>query len=328
MRRANTVAFVLKIMTLKMRLPVMKSPKADWARTLCFRESQEVNVIVFRFLFYWFVLENKCLVTSSFMFPEANSSHTCIAFQKKNNNKKCSPLATHQPLSICEIIHWPFPCSYDYYFRCLLTCVSSVRHVRAVHWSHAFVIYKICRCSNIITQSEICSQAFSTQFCFFFVGGARGVVTILIKEAWSVTRWGHPAGYNIFHSYVIVTMRWLLPTWTHMNASTRKYWTNQQWIRWSSESLSALQQLEFSGAFSPICRIDRRHGRQVHPVLTFVFFLPPDGTPYTWWVGRGSEKHFYWGGSGPGIQKCACGIDRNCTDPKYDCNCDADHSQW
>uniref|UniRef100_A0A8C6SPA7 Contactin associated protein 2 n=1 Tax=Neogobius melanostomus TaxID=47308 RepID=A0A8C6SPA7_9GOBI len=54
----------------------------------------------------------------------------------------------------------------------------------------------------------------------------------------------------------------------------------------------------------------------------------PDGTPYTWWVGRGSEKHFYWGGSGPGIQKCACGIDRNCTDPKYDCNCDADHKVW
>uniref|UniRef100_A0A665WEL4 Contactin associated protein 2 n=1 Tax=Echeneis naucrates TaxID=173247 RepID=A0A665WEL4_ECHNA len=53
----------------------------------------------------------------------------------------------------------------------------------------------------------------------------------------------------------------------------------------------------------------------------------PDGTPYTWWVGRGSEKHFYWGGSGPGIQKCACGIDRNCTDPKYDCNCDADLTQ-
>ncbi|KAM9712159.1 contactin-associated protein-like 2a isoform 2-T2 [Menidia menidia] len=54
----------------------------------------------------------------------------------------------------------------------------------------------------------------------------------------------------------------------------------------------------------------------------------PDGTPYTWWVGRGSEKHFYWGGSGPGIQKCACGINRNCTDPKYDCNCDADSKQW
>ncbi|XP_061110174.1 contactin-associated protein-like 2 isoform X1 [Conger conger] len=54
----------------------------------------------------------------------------------------------------------------------------------------------------------------------------------------------------------------------------------------------------------------------------------PDGTPYTWWVGRGNEKHFYWGGSAPGIQKCACGIERNCTDPKHHCNCDADQKQW
>ncbi|XP_043082923.1 contactin-associated protein-like 2a [Puntigrus tetrazona] len=54
----------------------------------------------------------------------------------------------------------------------------------------------------------------------------------------------------------------------------------------------------------------------------------PDGTPYTWWVGRGNEKHFYWGGSVPGIQKCACGIERNCTDSKYYCNCDADQKQW
>ncbi|KAL6468160.1 hypothetical protein MHYP_G00238370 [Metynnis hypsauchen] len=54
----------------------------------------------------------------------------------------------------------------------------------------------------------------------------------------------------------------------------------------------------------------------------------PDGSPYTWWVGRGNDKHFYWGGSGPGIQKCACGIERNCTDPNYYCNCDADQRQW
>ncbi|XP_063063624.1 contactin-associated protein-like 2 [Engraulis encrasicolus] len=54
----------------------------------------------------------------------------------------------------------------------------------------------------------------------------------------------------------------------------------------------------------------------------------PDGVPYTWWVGRGNEKHFYWGGSSQGIQKCACGIERNCTDPKYYCNCDADQKQW
>uniref|UniRef100_A0A8C3VG75 Contactin associated protein 2 n=1 Tax=Catharus ustulatus TaxID=91951 RepID=A0A8C3VG75_CATUS len=54
----------------------------------------------------------------------------------------------------------------------------------------------------------------------------------------------------------------------------------------------------------------------------------PEGNPYTWWVGKANEKHYYWGGSGPGIQKCACGIERNCTDPKYYCNCDADYKQW
>ncbi|KAF5901213.1 contactin-associated protein-like 2, partial [Clarias magur] len=51
------------------------------------------------------------------------------------------------------------------------------------------------------------------------------------------------------------------------------------------------------------------------------------GTPYTWWVGKGNEKHFYWGGSGPGVQKCSCGIEHNCINPKHQCNCDADQKQ-
>uniref|UniRef100_A0A8C8DIJ9 Contactin associated protein 2b n=1 Tax=Oryzias sinensis TaxID=183150 RepID=A0A8C8DIJ9_9TELE len=54
----------------------------------------------------------------------------------------------------------------------------------------------------------------------------------------------------------------------------------------------------------------------------------PDGVPFTWWVGRANEKHFYWGGSGPGIQKCACGIENNCTDPGHFCNCDAELRAW
>nr|XP_046264880.1 contactin-associated protein-like 2b [Scatophagus argus] len=54
----------------------------------------------------------------------------------------------------------------------------------------------------------------------------------------------------------------------------------------------------------------------------------PDGFPFTWWVGRANEKHSYWGGSGPGVQKCACGIEHNCTDPKHYCNCDADLRTW
>ncbi|XP_019724921.1 contactin-associated protein-like 2b [Hippocampus comes] len=54
----------------------------------------------------------------------------------------------------------------------------------------------------------------------------------------------------------------------------------------------------------------------------------PGSEPFTWWSGRANERHFYWGGSGPGIQKCACGIERNCTNPKHYCNCDADQRAW
>ncbi|KAM5136005.1 contactin-associated protein 1 [Mantella aurantiaca] len=54
----------------------------------------------------------------------------------------------------------------------------------------------------------------------------------------------------------------------------------------------------------------------------------PMGLPYSFWMGRNNERHFYWGGSNPGIQRCACGIEKKCADPKLYCNCDADHLQW
>uniref|UniRef100_A0A3B3ZNM0 Uncharacterized protein n=1 Tax=Periophthalmus magnuspinnatus TaxID=409849 RepID=A0A3B3ZNM0_9GOBI len=54
----------------------------------------------------------------------------------------------------------------------------------------------------------------------------------------------------------------------------------------------------------------------------------PDGVPFTSWVGRSNERHSYWGGSGPGIQKCSCGIEHNCTNAAHYCHCDADLRAW
>ncbi|MBN3323539.1 CNTP1 protein, partial [Atractosteus spatula] len=54
----------------------------------------------------------------------------------------------------------------------------------------------------------------------------------------------------------------------------------------------------------------------------------PSGKPFSYWIGRYGERHMYWGGSFPGIQKCGCGINRTCTDIKFSCNCDADYRQW
>ncbi|XP_055494741.1 contactin-associated protein-like 5 [Leucoraja erinacea] len=54
----------------------------------------------------------------------------------------------------------------------------------------------------------------------------------------------------------------------------------------------------------------------------------PGGSPFTWWIGRTNEKQTYWGGSLPGVQKCACGMEESCLDNKYQCNCDADKDEW
>uniref|UniRef100_A0A2K6L1E9 Contactin associated protein like 3 n=1 Tax=Rhinopithecus bieti TaxID=61621 RepID=A0A2K6L1E9_RHIBE len=53
-----------------------------------------------------------------------------------------------------------------------------------------------------------------------------------------------------------------------------------------------------------------------------------DGTPLSWWVGRTNETHTYWGGSLPDAQKCTCGLEGNCIDSQYYCNCDAGRSEW
>ncbi|XP_073701158.1 contactin-associated protein-like 5 [Garra rufa] len=57
-------------------------------------------------------------------------------------------------------------------------------------------------------------------------------------------------------------------------------------------------------------------------------FNPWDGTPLSWWVDRRGEKRTYWGGFQPGVQQCSCGLEENCADVNYFCNCDADRVSW
>ncbi|KAM4833587.1 contactin-associated protein-like 4 isoform 2-T2 [Thomomys bottae] len=53
-----------------------------------------------------------------------------------------------------------------------------------------------------------------------------------------------------------------------------------------------------------------------------------DGSPLSWWIGRTNETQTYWGGSLPDPQKCTCGLEGNCIDAHYHCNCDADRNEW
>ncbi|XP_068599937.1 contactin-associated protein-like 4 [Brachionichthys hirsutus] len=54
-----------------------------------------------------------------------------------------------------------------------------------------------------------------------------------------------------------------------------------------------------------------------------------EGAPYSWWVGVSGpgQAQTYWGGAQPASGQCACGLQDNCLDPKYYCNCDADYDQ-
>ncbi|XP_012661576.1 contactin-associated protein-like 4 isoform X3 [Otolemur garnettii] len=53
-----------------------------------------------------------------------------------------------------------------------------------------------------------------------------------------------------------------------------------------------------------------------------------DGAPLSWWIGRTNETQTYWGGPLPNSQKCTCGLEGNCIDSQYYCNCDADRNEW
>ncbi|KAJ3592557.1 hypothetical protein NHX12_007684, partial [Muraenolepis orangiensis] len=53
-----------------------------------------------------------------------------------------------------------------------------------------------------------------------------------------------------------------------------------------------------------------------------------DGTPLAWWLDRAGERRTYWGGFLPGVQQCSCGLQENCQDMNYFCNCDAATSAW
>uniref|UniRef100_A0A8C4NRM7 Contactin associated protein 1 n=1 Tax=Dicentrarchus labrax TaxID=13489 RepID=A0A8C4NRM7_DICLA len=54
----------------------------------------------------------------------------------------------------------------------------------------------------------------------------------------------------------------------------------------------------------------------------------PNGRPFGYWIGRGNVSHYYWGGTFREVQMCGCAINQTCTDPKFQCNCDADYRQW
>ncbi|XP_038168794.1 contactin-associated protein-like 4 isoform X6 [Arvicola amphibius] len=93
-----------------------------------------------------------------------------------------------------------------------------------------------------------------------------------------------------------------------------------------------------TGAFEYVASVEQLQAsidRAEHCQQELVYFCKKsrlvnqqDGSPRSWWVGRTNETQTYWGGSLPVPQKCTCGLEGNCVDAQYHCNCDADRSEW
>jgi contactin associated protein 1 len=47
----------------------------------------------------------------------------------------------------------------------------------------------------------------------------------------------------------------------------------------------------------------------------------------TYWANRYGENRFYWGGSTPSFEGCACGINQTCAKPEKRCQCDANDQE-
>ncbi|XP_010609260.2 contactin-associated protein-like 3 isoform X1 [Fukomys damarensis] len=84
--------------------------------------------------------------------------------------------------------------------------------------------------------------------------------------------------------------------------------------------------LRYRGSPSGPYYIDADGSGPLGPVL--VYCNMTDGTPLSWWIGRTNETRSHWGHPLPGAHKCTCGLEGNCIDSQYHCNCDADRNEW
>ena len=54
----------------------------------------------------------------------------------------------------------------------------------------------------------------------------------------------------------------------------------------------------------------------------------PRGPPFVSWVNRKGLLENYWGGAPKGSDKCACGVNKDCSDSSKYCNCDIGDNFW
>uniref|UniRef100_A0A8D0HL23 Contactin associated protein family member 5 n=1 Tax=Sphenodon punctatus TaxID=8508 RepID=A0A8D0HL23_SPHPU len=192
---------------------------------------------------------------------------------------------------------------------------------------------------NFCEHGGQCSQSWSTFYCDCSETGYTGVTchnSIYEKSCEAYRHQGKTSGFFHIDSDGSGPLG---PMQVYCNITEDKIWTvvqhnntdltrihgadSRKPYAMSFNYNSSMEQLEAMMNSAEYCEQEAAYHCKKSRLLN-----TPNGMPFAWWVGRGNEKHLYWGGSLPGIQQCACGLEESCVDIRYFCNCDADREEW
>ncbi|KAJ1190526.1 hypothetical protein NDU88_007264, partial [Pleurodeles waltl] len=192
---------------------------------------------------------------------------------------------------------------------------------------------------NVCEHGGKCSQSWSTFSCDCVGTGYSGSTCHGSIYEESCEAYRHKGNSSGFYYIDTDGSGPLGPMRVYCNMTEDKTWTvighnNTELIRVQGSSAvrpysytfsygSSMQQLEAMINSEEYCEQEVAYHCRRSRLLN-----SPGGTPFTWWVSRTGEKQTYWGGSLPGIQQCACGLEENCGDLRHYCNCDGDKIEW
>ncbi|XP_032699830.1 contactin-associated protein-like 5 isoform X3 [Lontra canadensis] len=192
---------------------------------------------------------------------------------------------------------------------------------------------------NYCEHGGSCSQSWTTFYCNCSNTGYTGATchNSLYEQSCEVYRHqGNTAGFFYIDSDGSGPLG---PLQVYCNITEDKIWTSVQHnntelthVRGADPEKPYTMALDYGGSMEQLeAMIDSsEHCEQevAYHCRRSRLLNTPDGTPFTWWIGRSNERHPYWGGAPPGVQQCECGLDESCLDIQHFCNCDADKDEW
>ncbi|XP_043916578.1 contactin-associated protein-like 5 [Protopterus annectens] len=193
---------------------------------------------------------------------------------------------------------------------------------------------------NYCEHSGVCFQSWTTFYCDCSNTGYTGATchNSVYEESCEVYRHkGNTSGFFYIDSDGSGPIKAML---VYCNITEDKAWTV---IQHNNTEVTQVQGFDMETPYSMSFNYSGNTMEQLYSLINSAehcqqettyyckksrLFNSPSVMPFTWWVGRNNERHAYWGGSIPGIQQCACGLEENCLDIRFFCNCDADKEEW